>query len=55
MTALLHGLREHRFLLSFGFLMVFLSGHGQTFLLSLYGGVLRETFQLSHSGYGGLY
>lgn len=55
MTALWRELRAHRFLLSFGLLMVFLSGHGQTFLLSLYGGVLRETFALSHSGYGGLY
>jgi len=55
MKALWRELRAHRFLLSFGFLMVFLSGHGQTFLLSLYGGVLRETFTLSHSGYGGLY
>lgn len=35
--------------------MVFMSGPGQTFLLSLYGGVLRETFSLSHSAFGGLY
>jgi MFS family permease len=55
MLKALKSLSAHRYLLGFGFLMVFLSGHGQTFLLSLYGGVLREAFALSHSAFGGLY
>jgi len=55
MMAELRELTAHRYLLGFGFLMVFLSGHGQTFLISLYGGVLRESFDLSHAGFGGLY
>lgn len=48
-------LAAHRYLLLFGFLLVFLSGHGQTFLISLYGGELRSAFALSHAEYGGLY
>ena len=55
MLALLRGLGAHGYLLGFGGLMIFMSGPGQTFLLSLYGGVLREAFDLSHSGFGGLY
>ena len=55
MIAGLRGLGVHGYLLGFGGLMVFMSGPGQTFLLSLYGGVLRETFDLSHSAFGGLY
>ena len=55
MIILRRGLGAHGHLLGFGGLMVFMSGPGQTFLLSLYGGVLREAFDLSHSGFGGLY
>lgn len=55
MISAVRGLGAHRYLLMFGFLMVFLSGHGQTFLISLYGGELRATFDLSNAEFGGLY
>jgi MFS family permease len=55
MIPAVRGLAAHRYLLLFGFLLVFLSGHGQTFLISLYGGELRSAFALSHAEYGGLY
>ena len=55
MIAAVRGLAAHRYLLVFGFLMVFLSGHGQTFLISLYGGELRASFDLSNAEFGGLY
>ncbi|MBY5267806.1 MFS transporter [Spiribacter salinus] len=55
MIPALRGLSAHRYLLIFGFVMVFLSGHGQTFLISLYGGELRATFDLSNAEFGGLY
>lgn len=55
MISAVRGLGAHRYLLLFGFLMVFLSGQGQTFLISLYGGELRTTFDLSNAEFGGLY
>jgi MFS family permease len=48
-------LRAHRRLLAFGFLAVALSGFGQTFFISVFGGVLREAFELSHGLYGAWY
>ena len=35
--------------------MSFCSGPGQTFLIALYGGELRTTFELSHSEFGAIY
>ena len=41
--------------LSAGLLLAFSSSFGQTFFLSLFGGVWREAFTLSHGGFGALY
>ncbi|MEM6415338.1 MAG: MFS transporter [Pseudomonadota bacterium] len=41
--------------LASGFLLTFSSSFGQTFFLSLFGGVWREAFNLSHGAFGGLY
>lgn len=46
--------REWRFLL-FGVLVMFWSGPGQTYLISLFGDELRRDFNLSHSDFGGIY
>ena len=46
--------QEWRFLL-FGLLVAFWSSPGQTFLISLFGGEIREGFGLSHGDFGGLY
>ena len=48
-------LAQHRYLIGFGFLLTFLSGHGQTYFISLFGGAWREAFALSNAGLGGLY
>ena len=45
---------EWRFL-SFGLLVSFWSSPGQTFLISLFRGVLREELALTHGGFGSLY
>ncbi len=50
-----HFLRENLTLLLFGFLCTFLSGFGQTFLISLYVPTLQEAFGLSNSGFSGIY
>lgn len=42
-------------LLAFGFLMMFASSPGQTFIISLYGGEIRATFGLSHGEFGSIY
>lgn len=42
-------------LLGFGLAMCFLSGAGQTFFISLFGGEVRSTFGLSHGEFGSLY
>ena len=46
--------REWRFLL-FGALVMFWTSPGQTYLISLFGDVLRREFQLSHTDFGGIY
>ena len=38
-----------------GFLLTFFSSYGQTFFISLSGGALRETFDLSNGEFGTLY
>ena len=42
-------------LLLFGLLMTFWSSPGQTFLLSLFSGDIRQTLNLSHGEFGGIY
>ncbi|MCS4503395.1 MFS transporter [Arhodomonas aquaeolei] len=46
---------ENRRFLGFGFLLAVLSGYGQTYLISLFGGEIRETLNLSNGGFGGVY
>lgn len=46
--------REYRFLI-FGFLMMGLSNYGQTFFIALYSAEIRDAFNLSNAGFGGLY
>ncbi|MFB4205211.1 hypothetical protein KBTX_02580 [wastewater metagenome] len=46
---------ENRRFLGFGFLLAVLSGYGQTYLISLFGGQIRETLNLSNGGFGGVY
>ncbi len=48
-------LRNEWQLLLFGLLMTFWSSPGQTFLLALFGGAIREDLGLSHAGFGGIY
>lgn len=38
-----------------GFLLAFASSFGQTWFIALFSGEIRETFGLSHAGFGGLY
>jgi len=45
----------HPVLLSFGFTMTFASSVGQTFFIGAFGPSIRETFDLSHTGWGGIY
>lgn len=45
----------HRRFLGFGLLAAALSGFGQTFFISLFGGRIREVFELSHGEFGALY
>lgn len=45
---------HYRFLL-FGFLMMGLSNYGQTFFIALYSAEIRDDFNLSNAGFGGLY
>lgn len=48
-------LLTNRRFLAFGALLAGLSSLGQTFLLALFGGVWRETFDLSHTAFGLIY
>ena len=48
-------LRREWQLLLFGLLMTFWSSPGQTFLLALFGGSIREDLGLSHGEFGGIY
>lgn len=47
--------RNHGRLLAFGFLMTFFSSMGQTYLIALSGGAVREAFDLTVGEFGGLY
>lgn len=46
--------QEWRFLF-FGTLLAFWSGPGQTFVISVFGGHIREDFNLSHGDFGAIY
>ncbi|MCR9214446.1 MAG: MFS transporter [Proteobacteria bacterium] len=46
--------REWRFL-TFGLLLAFWSGPGQTYVISVIGGHIREDFNLSHGDFGAIY
>lgn len=48
-------LRESASFLAVGFLLTFCSSFGQTFFISLFAGDIRETFNLSHGAWGGIY
>jgi MFS family permease len=48
-------LRNHWPLLAFGWLMTFGSAFGQTYFISIFGGLIREEFALSHASFGSLY
>lgn len=48
-------LRPHARLLAFGVLLAALSGSGQSFFISLFGGEIRGAFGLSNAAFGGVY
>ncbi|QIE46167.1 MFS transporter [Pseudohalocynthiibacter aestuariivivens] len=48
-------LRQNARWLTAGMLLTFLSSFGQTFFISIFAGEIRETFQLSHGEWGGIY
>jgi MFS family permease len=48
----LHFLRAHWPMLAYGWLMTFFSGFGQTYFMSIFGGLIRSDFALDHSTYG---
>jgi len=48
-------IREQPHLAAFALLATVGSGFGQTFFVSIFGGELREAFDLSHAAYGALY
>ena len=48
-------LRAHGRLIAFGVFMCFCSSAGQTFFISLFGGEIRATFELSHGAFGSVY
>ncbi len=48
-------IKENYRFLCFGFVLVFVGNYGQTFFISIFGGVWRETFELSHTEYSGYY
>jgi MFS family permease len=52
---LLSFLRAHGTFVGFGALMCFLSSAGQTYFISLFGGEIRQAFELSHGGFGSVY
>ncbi|MBT5267555.1 MAG: MFS transporter [Rhodospirillaceae bacterium] len=45
----------NRRFLGFGFLLALSSSFGQTYYISVYGGEIREVFDLSHGGFGTVY
>jgi MFS family permease len=47
--------RTHWQLLGFGWMMSFCSSFGQTYFISIFGGLIRSDFGLSHSAYGTCY
>lgn len=48
-------LRQNASWLSAGALLMFLSSFGQTFFISIFAGHIRESFDLSHGAWGGIY
>lgn len=48
-------LRENAAFLFAGFLLSFTSSYGQTYFISIFAGVIREDFGLSHAAWGGIY
>ena len=48
-------LRKNWALLAFGWLMTFGSAFGQTYFISIFGGLIRNEFSLSHTSFGSLY
>ncbi len=48
-------IRTHGRLIAFGMLMVFCSGPGQTYFISLFGDEIRQAFGLSHGDFGSLF
>lgn len=48
-------LRENAPFLAAGALLTFCSSFGQTFFISIFAGVIREEFALSHGAWGGIY
>ncbi|MEQ8898304.1 MAG: MFS transporter [Roseovarius sp.] len=48
-------LRDNAPWLTAGVLLTFLSSFGQTFFISIFAGHIRETFELSHGQWGGIY
>ncbi len=48
-------LRRNATWLGAGALLMFLSSFGQTFFISIFAGEIRETFNLSHGAWGGIY
>lgn len=48
-------LRNHGRLLGFGFFMCLCSSFGQTFFVSLFSAEVRDTFALTHGGFGTVY
>jgi MFS family permease len=48
-------LRKNWALLAFGWLMTFGSAFGQTYFISIFGGLIRDEFALSHASFGTLY
>lgn len=53
--AFLRFLRDNAPFLSVGVLLTFLSGFGQTYFISIFAGVIREDFGLSHGAWGSIY
>lgn len=54
-TRFLVFVRDNARWLGAGLLLAFLSSFGQTYFISVFAGEIRETFGLSHGGWGGIY
>lgn len=48
-------LRSNARWLAAGFMLTLMSGFGQTYFISIFAGEIRETFDLSHGEWGGIY